>query len=202
MNNINKKQIQTNLSINKQRGVIPDKPHSKLILKTNSKSKPNLSIYSMFYAFIIVATILIYYVLFPLLNLSGIKDKGIDLLKSYYIDNKYKSLMVDFLFSTMLLKLADKFPVNIPIVFKRILVIFLFDVLLGVYINNSPYLNGTIIFLKEWAAAAGWFALVWDVLYISLIGSVADKIDSISSLKKNPYQLIIYCVVVFVIMHI
>lgn len=182
-----------NTTIHKQKNnkipvkaVIPDKPYQ--YMHSNTKSKSDLSIYSIFYGFLVVSTILIYYILIPILNASCIQDKGIDLLKSYYVEHKYKSLIIDFLFVTMLLKISEKFPDHIPIVFIRILVIIVFDVLLGIYINKTPYVNGTIKFLKEWSISAGWLAIVWDVIYISLIGKVSDKIDDVKIIKKIKYN--------------
>jgi hypothetical protein len=134
--------------------------------------------------------------------MSGIKDNSINILKSYYIDNKYKSLIMDFLFATLILKISENFPAHIPIIFRRILIIVVFDVILGLYINNTPYLNGTMKFLKEWSSSAGWFAIVWDVIYISLIGKVADKINDIRLIKNNKVELIIFGMVVMSLMHI
>jgi hypothetical protein len=207
MNNIQNKPSQNKPLQKTIKDVIPDKPNQKPKFKPKSKSKPKpkskiLSIYSTFYAFLFVSIILIYYILIPLLNMSGIKDNGIELLKTYYIDNKYKSLIMDFLFATLILKISENFPNHIPIIFRRILIIVVFDVILGLYINNTPYLNGTMKFLKEWSSSAGWFAIVWDVVYISLIGKVADKIDNIRLIKNNKLQLIIFGMVVISLMHV
>lgn len=169
-------------------------------MNNDTKDVKKLSIYSLTYAHIITYIILIYCIIIPVINKMGINDKTLDLFKSYYIDNKFKHLIIDFFVIYFIIKTSEKLPFKLPPLYNRILVIIIFDLLLTIYINKSPYQTGTIKFLKEWSLTVGWFAILWDLFYINIVGKVADKINSYN-INQN-YHLIIMGSIMFFIMHI
>jgi hypothetical protein len=128
-------------------------------------------------------------------------NKGIDLFKNYYLDNKYQSLIMNFLLAYVYLKTAELLPINIPIIFKRLIVIILFDIGFGFYLNKTSKTSGSIGYLKEWSSTVGWFSILWNLTYISSIGIVADKINKIEFIKKNTVQNIIIGIITFILLH-
>jgi hypothetical protein len=168
----------------------------------NQSTNTQFNIYSYGYSYILVSTILIYYIMIPLINTLNIKDDGLSLFNNYYIDNKYKSLVINFLLIYLYLKSAELLPNKIPIIFRRIIIIILFNVILYSYIKTTPYSTGTINFLNKWSSTIGWFAIIWDLLFINTIGYSMDKINSIQLLKNQNYQLLNIGVITFIFMHI
>jgi hypothetical protein len=167
----------------------------------NQNKNKKLNIYSIMYAHIIVSIILIYLIIIPLLNKLDIKDNTIDMFKNYYQNDKFKSLLVDFFMIYFILKISDQIP-SVPMIFRRILVLILFNVLLSVYINKTPYLTGSTIFLKEWISKLGWTAIIWDLIYVNLTGKLADKINKIDIIKQPKYQLMIMGFIMIGFMHL
>lgn len=171
----------------------------------NSKTIPNpsnLNVFLIGYSHIIVSVIIIFYIIIPIISKSEIKDQSIDLFKSYYVDNKYKSLSIDFFLIYVYLKSAELLPAHIPIYFRRLAIILFFDVILYYYINNTPYEVGTIKFLKEWSKAAGWIAILWDIIYIQSIGYFADKLNKFNFMKSESNNLIIFVLLSFGLLHL
>jgi hypothetical protein len=189
--------------------IIKQKPNPIINQKTKpkldlTKSKP-LNNNSITYAYLIVSYILIYFILIPIINRSGISDRSIDIFKSYHIENKFGSLITNFFIHTMILRLAEKFPYHIPILFRRLLVAIVYNVLIGIYVNKSSYAtNGTntIKYLKEWSNSAGWIALIWEVIYVSLVGKAADYIDEFKVINKEPYKTILFGLVTVGMLHL
>lgn len=155
-----------------------------------------LNINSLLYAHLIIFIIIIY-ILIPLLNKINPDSKGIKLFTNYYSDNKFHNIYIDFFIIYILLKLSDKLPLDIPLIFKRIIVILLFDVLLSMYINQTPYKIGNIHFLKEWSITVGWFAILWDIIYINSTGYIMDKIN----IKSDNLNLLIMGIIGFILLH-
>ena len=162
----------------------------------------NLTIYPILYAHIIVTSILIYSIIIPLINKSGINDEVFDLFKNYYIDNKYKSLILDFFIIYVIIKLAEKSPKNFPKLFSRILCIIIFDTLLTIYINKTSWDQGTIHFLRIWIKKLSLFALIWDIIYMSLTAKLADKINNIHFLKNQYVKLMINIIIIVFLLHV
>ena len=155
-----------------------------------------ININSLLYAHLIIFIIIIY-ILIPLLNKINPESKGINLFINYYSNDRFRSIYIDFFIIYILLRLSDKLPLDIPIIFKRIIVILLFDVLISMYINQTPYKIGNIHFLKEWSLSVGWFAILWDIIYINSTGYLMDKIN----IKSDNLNLFIMSFVGFVLLH-
>jgi hypothetical protein len=178
------------------------------LFKQNNMSKQSnltnqkLNIFSIGYSHIIISIIIIFYVIIPILSKIGVNDPSIDLFKSYYVDNKYKSLSIDFFLIYIYLKSAELLPNNIPIYFRRLVIILFFDVILYYYINNTPWEVGTIKFLKEWSKVAGWMAIAWDILYIQSIGYFADKLNKFAFIQKESANLLIFVLLSFGLLHL
>lgn len=160
-----------------------------------------LSIYSITYAHLIVHVILIN-IMITIFDYFKISNAGVDLFKEYYVDNKYKSLIVDFFLIYTYLKIAEFLPAYIPVPFRRLIITFVFDMLLNFYLNTTSYNCGNIEFLKKWASTVGWFAILWDLLLIITIGTVADKINMIEFIKKPIAQIIIFIFLGFSLLHL
>jgi hypothetical protein len=131
---------------------------------------------STIYAHFIVFMIILYMII-PLLNnldnLDFLDKKGLTLFKQYY----QKNILIDFITIYFILRLSYILPLDIPIIYRRIIVILLYDVLLSIYINQTPYKTGNILLLKEWSDTVGWFAIIWDLFYINLVGYISDNIN-------------------------
>jgi hypothetical protein len=192
----------------KPQNIKPQKIKPQNIKSQNIKSQNNLgiepsilSIQTIGYAHLIVSVVLIYFILIPIFDRSKMSNKGIDLFKNYYLDNKYQSLIMNFLLAYVYLKTAELLPINIPIIFKRLIVIILFDIGFGFYLNKTSKTSGSIGYLKEWSSTVGWFSILWNLTYISSIGIVADKINKIEFIKKNTVQNIIIGIITFILLH-
>ena len=155
-----------------------------------------LNINSLLYAHLVIFIVIIY-LLIPLLNVINNKSAGINLFIDYYSKDKFRSIYIDFFIIYILLKLSDNLPLDIPIIFKRIIVILLFDVFLSIYINQTPFKKGNIVFLKEWSLSVGWFAILWDLLYINSTGCLMDKIN----IQSDNVNLLIMSIIGFVLLH-
>ena len=123
--------------------------------------------------------------------------KGINLFTNYYSVNRFHSIYIDFFIIYVLLKLSDKLPLNIPLIFKRIIIILLFDVFLSMYITQTSYKIGNIHFLKEWSMTVGWFAILWDIIYINSTGYLMDRIN----IKSDNINLLIMSLIGFILLH-
>ncbi len=178
--------MSNNLNLNLNKNIISD----------------NINIYSLIYAHLLVYLILIYYIIIPIINRIGINDKAFDLFKSYYLDNKFKSLLIDFFVGYLLLDMANKLPSNIPIYIRRIIIIVIYDLLLSVYLNRTPSNSGTIGFLKNWTGSVGWFAILWDLILFNILGLAMDKINNIKFIKSDPYKTGIIGLMSFILLHI
>ena len=134
-----------------------------------------LNINSLIYAHIIIFLLIINII--PLLNKININNDGLTIFQNHYINNKIYSIIIDFIIIYILLKLSDKLSLNIPIIFRRIIIILLYNVLLSIYINKTPFKYGNILYKEEWSLNVGWFAIIWDLLYINSIGYLHDSIN-------------------------
>lgn len=154
------------------------------------------NINSLLYAHLIIFIIIIY-LLIPLMILIAPDLKGINLFTNYYSVNRFHSIYIDFFIIYVLLKLSDKLPLNIPLIFKRIIIILLFDVFLSMYITQTSYKIGNIHFLKEWSMTVGWFAILWDIIYINSTGYLMDRIN----IKSDNINLLIMSLIGFILLH-
>lgn len=161
----------------------------------------SLNIYSITYAHLIVHLILIN-IIISILDYFKINNSGIELFKEYYVENRYKNLITDFFLIYTYLKIAELLPAYIPIQFRRLVVTFIIDMLLNFYLKNTTYDDGNINFLKKWSSTVGWFAVLWDLLLLFTIGSVADKINMIKFMKKPIAHIIIFGLMAFGLLHI
>jgi hypothetical protein len=161
-----------------------------------------LTICSIGFAHIIISTILIFYIILPLIKLLDIKDSRLDLFVNYYSTDKFKILIINFFINYLYLKIAEIVPSQIPLFYKRILVIIIFNILLSYYINNTSYESSTIKFLKIWFKSVGFFVILWDLIYISSIGLLADKLNQIELYKNNFVQLISFAIFSFTLIHL
>lgn len=160
-----------------------------------------LNMQTIGYAHLLI-TIIIIYIIVPLIVRIGWDHKGIELFKNYYQTDKYRNLIMDFLLSYVYLKAAELLPINIPIVYKRLLIIIFFNVGFSFYLNKTSYQTGMIGFLKEWSSTVGWFAILWDIFYISSLGKVSDQINKIKLIKKDSIQLSIILLITFILLHL
>lgn len=148
------------------------------------------TIYAHFIVFIIIL-----YMIIPLLNnLDFLDNKGLTLFKQYY----QKNILIDFITIYFILRLSYILPLDIPIIYRRIIVILLYNVLLSIYINQTPYKTGNILFLKEWSDTVGWFAIIWDLFYINLIGYLSDNIN----IESDNMNTLIICIINFGMHHL
>ena len=172
-------------------------------LKQQNQLKP-LSFESVIISHVIVTTILVLYIVIPLLNSLSINDVGLDLLNQQYTINFYKTIIVTFFINYIYLKFADLLPGKIPVVYKRIITIIIVSVLLNYYINCTPMETGTIKFMKTWIKSVGWFAIVWDLINTSLIGIVADKVNNLdlNLHQTNVRNMLIFIIFTFAFLHI
>ncbi len=154
------------------------------------------NINSLLYAHLIIFIIIIY-LLIPLMVVIAPDSKGINLFTNYYSVNKFHSIYIDFFIIYVLLKLSDKLPLNIPLIFKRIIIILLYDVFLSMYITQTSYKIGNIHFLKEWSITVGWFAILWDIIYINSTGYLMDRIN----IKSDNVNLLIMSLIGFILLH-
>jgi hypothetical protein len=161
----------------------------------------NLNIYSITYGHLIVHLILIN-IIISILDYLKINNSGIELFKEYYVENRYKNLIVDFFLIYTYLKIAEFLPAYIPIQFRRLIVTFVIDMLLNFYLKNTSYDDGNINFLKKWSSTVGWFAILWDFILLFTIGTVADKINMIKFMKKPITHIIIFGLMAFGLLHI
>lgn len=155
--------------------------NNELLHKENlsdSKKNKTLLFESIAIAHITVTIILIFYIIMPILNSFNIKDTGLDLFNQQYGINFYKTIIITFFINYVYLKMAELFPGKIPVIYKRIMVIILFSVLLNYYINNTPFETENIKFMKTWLKTIGWFGLIWDLIHINIVGLLADKINT------------------------
>ena len=152
---------------------------------------------STIYAHFIVFMIILYMII-PLLNnldnLDFLDNKGLTLFKQYY----QKNILIDFITIYFILRLSYILPLDIPIIYRRIIVILLYNVLLSIYINQTPYKTGNILFLKEWSDTVGWFAIIWDLFYINLIGYLSDNIN----IESDNMNTLIICIINFGMHHL
>jgi len=152
--------------------------------------------YSILYAQIVVFILI--NTLIPILNNFDPDNKAIELFKNYYLDNRYKSFLLDFFIVYFILRLSHKLPLDIPIIYKRIIIILLFDIFLSIYLNNSPWKTGNVLFLKEWTLTVGWFAIIWDLIYYSMISTLSDKL----TIKSQNKHLLIMSCIGFILLHL
>jgi hypothetical protein len=182
--------------------------------KQNQKQNQNekLNIKSILYAHIIISIVLIYIIFnipyirrdindpIDITNLDNFSST--ELFNIYYVNNKFKSLLVDFFMIYFILKMSDYIPQVVPSILRRTVVIIIFDVLLTFYINRTPLNMGTINFLKVWIVKAGWLAIIWDIIYINLTGELASRINKFDIIKQPKYQLLIMGLIMFVFLHL
>jgi len=161
----------------------------------------NFNIYSFTYAHLIVHMILIN-IMTSIFDYFKINNTGTELFKEYYVDNKYKNLVIDFFLIYTYLKTADFLPKYIPIQFRRLIVIFTIDVILGLYLQNTTYNCGSVEFLKRWTNTIGWFAILWDFLLLFIIGTLSDRINMIKFIQKPIVRTIIFGFISFSLLHI
>jgi hypothetical protein len=166
------------------------------------ESPKKLTAESIAIAHIIVTTILIIYIIIPLFTLLNIKDDSLDLFNKQYTINYYKTIIITFFINYVYLKIADLIPGRIPKLYKRIVIILLFSVLINYYITYTPYDVGTIKFMKEWLKTIGWCGIGWDLIYINIIGMLADNINIYNLNETNIFNLLIYSIFTLFILHI
>jgi len=169
--------------------------------KSNEKNS-ELQQNSITYAYIIVSTILVYNILIPIIIKSGIDHTGLDILKNQLINNKYKFLVINYFVHTMILRIAEKFPQHIPIFFRRLLIILVYNMLISIYVNKISFSNENIKYMRDWLKHAGWISVIWEIVYISLVGKLADKIDGINIIKKEPYKILLFILVTISLLHL
>lgn len=155
----------------------------------------NSNFNSQIYAHSIIL-IIILNIIIPIINNLDLNNKGTELFKKYYED-MFKSIIIDFITVYFILNISNKLPDNIPIILRRTIIILLYDVLLSVYINKSSYKIGNIAFLKEWGETVGWFAIIWDLVYINAIGALADKIN----IKSDNINLLMIGLINIILLH-
>lgn len=163
-----------------------------------------LNISSISYAHILVSFILIYYVILPLLlKINEYRHiDTIDLFNNYYVSDKFKILLINYGIVFIYLKIAEYLPAYIPISYRRILVIIVFEVLINFYISQTSYDSGFINLYRNLTKNAGWFVLIWNIIYITLTGKVADKINEYHFFNDKSYQIIIISFLTLVLFHL
>jgi len=176
--------------------------NNNLIQSNKSNQAKSLSIHSIGFAHILITTILIFYIMIPIIGSLGIKDQGLDLFNEKYNIEFYKTSIITFFINYVYLKIAELLPSQIPIFYKRIGVILFFSVLLNYYINNTPYEVGTIKFMKQWIKSVGWFGIIWDLFLISSIGITADKINNFNLHKMTLFNLLIFIIFTLFLLHV
>ena len=143
-----------------------------------------------------VIFIIILYIIIPILNKLNITNNKIELFKKYYQDI-FRSIIIDFITVYLVLNISNKLPDSIPILFRRIVIILLYDVFLSIYINKTSYETSNILLLKEWGETFGWFAILWDLLYINSICILSDKIN----IKSDNINLAMIFLINIVLLH-
>jgi hypothetical protein len=158
-----------------------------------------IRINSLIYAQIILFIIIINIIL-PVLKILDIKSNSnsINLFEKYYSINRYQSIIINCVINYLILTLANKLPLKIPIIYRRIITILLFNIILNVYIRTTPFQTGNVLFLKQWSLSVGWFAILWDLIYITSTGVIVDKIN----VKSHNTDLLIISIIGFVIFHL
>jgi hypothetical protein len=142
-------------------------------------------------------------IIVPFFQYININDESITLFNNYYVTNKYKSLITDFFLICIYLKISEIIPYssNIPITFKRLLIILIIDIIINYYIINTPYQTDYIIFLNTWVRTVGWYAIIWDIIYILSTGYIADEINKNEYMQNENIQLITYIIMGILLIH-
>jgi hypothetical protein len=155
-----------------------------------------LNFYSILYAHIILFLIIIY-IIIPLLSKTNLNAESMNLFTNFYLSNKFRSIIINFFIVYCILNISQKLPLNIPILYRRIIVILLYEVFLSIYINRTPFNVNYIVYLKEWSLSVGWIAILWDIFYINSTGYIADRLN----IKSDNINLFIMNIIGFIILH-
>ena len=161
-----------------------------------------LNILSISYAHILVSFILIYYIILPLLSKLNTNINTINLFKNYYISDKFKILLINYGVVFTYLKIAEFLPNYIPILYRRILIIIILEVLFNFYISQTNYDSGFINLYRNLTRNAGWFVLLWNIFYITITGKIADKINQYHFFNNKSSQIIIISIFTLVLFHL
>ena len=165
------------------------------------KKDNKLNIYYIGYSHLFIYKLLIYYIFITIINKIGVTDKKFNIFKSYYIENMYKSLITDFFLIYTYLKISESMPSKIPILYRRIVSIIFLNVLLNFYINYSTHNKGLIELLRQWSKSMGWYAIIWDLIHINIVGLGADKINSLEIFQNEKIHLLIFPIIGLFLMH-
>ena len=160
----------------------------------------NSLIYAQILLYLIIINILIPFI--KQLNTQINIQPNIDIFEKYYSTNRYQSIIIDFLMNYIILNLANKLPNNIPTIYRRIITILFFDVLFTIYIMNTPLQTSNILLFKEWSLSVGWFAILWDILYINSVGIFTDQLTYRINTKSNNIHLFIASLILFILFHL
>ena len=158
-----------------------------------------IQINSLIYAQILLY-LLIINILIPTIRQLDIQNTC--LFEKYYSTNRYQSIITDFIMNYLLLNIANKLPDKIPIIYRRIITILLFDVMFIFYVINTPLQTNNILFFKELALSSGWFRIIWDIAYINSVGYLTDQITNNIIYNPSETHLLITTIIFFTILHL
>ncbi len=159
----------------------------------------NLNIFSITYAHIFVYVIMIYSIILPLLK-NHINE--INQFNDYFLSDKFKILLINLGIAFVYLKIAEYLPDDIPIMYRRIIVSIVFDVILNIYISETSFDSTNIRLYRDLTRSTGWFIIIWNVLNIVLTGKIADELNKLEFLNKTPSQILIILVITLVLFHL
>jgi hypothetical protein len=138
-------------------------------------------------SFLLTSVILIYYIMTKF-GTRFFNSEQTALFNEYYHDNKLASLFVDHLFVLAYLSIAMlilhyiirsplKDRLNLSTVTLAVIVIIfttvVLDYCIALRVRNYNGSNKIVNFFKRWAKAAGYKAVVWDIVYLLTIFFVA-----------------------------
>lgn len=156
---------------------------SKIITETEHSEQTS----AFYISFLITSVLLIYYFMDKFKG-NFFNPEQVTLFNEYYIDNKFGSLFIDHIFvitylciSILILRYivgSDlKNKINIDTTLLAVIIIILvttiLDYILSLRVKNYTGSNRYVDFFKRWANAAGYKAVVWDVVYLLSIFFVA-----------------------------
>jgi len=158
-----------------------------------------ICIYPITYSYIIVTLILVYCIIVPILLINKSNN---NILDDLFIKSGYKNIIISFMTTFIILNLTDYLPKYIPTIIRRTIVIIIYNIILKFYINITSYNDGIIKIYKNMSTNFGWLMIIWDLIYINLIGELANKIKNVQILYKKQTKLSIFGLIVLFLLHV
>ena len=127
-----------------------------------------INLHSIIYANLIICICMIYLII-PFLNTIKINNNSLDILIKYFQTNIFKYFVINLFILYLIISISEKLPSNIPIIYRRLLIIILLKLFIQIYINHSSYKINYLNYLNEFTINIGWFSVLFDIILFNII---------------------------------